>query len=141
MNRNDSPLLLQNLSVCRQGGTYSLGNTSPSVVDANAIKNESYAKIYAYNSFADSTLKLAPSMGTLTPQHWNTLNSQTSPHGSMRHFAQWQGDGANRTLQALENAVQRTFDGWYRPNFSRDASRSIDRSSMNCQGPILLMSR
>ncbi|VDK23733.1 unnamed protein product [Taenia asiatica] len=61
-------------------------------------------------------------MSSLTPQHWVTLNSQTSPHGSLRHFAQWQGEGANKPLQALENAVQRTFDGWYRPNFSRDAS-------------------
>ncbi|KAL5110681.1 Tensin-2 [Taenia crassiceps] len=71
-----------------------------------------------YGARWDSTLRLAPSMGTLTPQHWGTLNSQTSSHGSVRHF----GEGAIKTLQALENAVQHTFDGWYRPNFSRDAS-------------------
>ncbi|VDM32503.1 unnamed protein product [Hydatigera taeniaeformis] len=61
-------------------------------------------------------------MGTLASQHWGTLNSQTSSHGSVRLFTQWQGEGANMTHQILENAVQRTFDGWFRPNFLRDAS-------------------
>ncbi|KAM3179260.1 hypothetical protein ACTXT7_000933 [Hymenolepis weldensis] len=69
----------------------------------------------------DSTLRLAPSTSTLNAQQWGTLASQPSPQEHMRQLAQWQGECASRSQKFIENAVQRTFDRWYRPSFSRDA--------------------
>ncbi|CDS42064.1 Phosphotyrosine-binding SH2 containing protein [Echinococcus multilocularis] len=70
----------------------------------------------------DSTLRLAPSMVTLTPQQWGTLNSQTSLHESMSQFSHWLGEGANKKQNFFQNTSQRTFNQWFKLNFSRDAS-------------------
>ncbi|VDL58386.1 unnamed protein product [Hymenolepis diminuta] len=70
-----------------------------------------------------STLRLAPSTSTLNAQQWGTLASQPSPQEHMRQLAQWQGECASRSQKFIENAVQRTFERWYRPNFSRDACK------------------
>ena len=61
-------------------------------------------------------------MGSIGQQRRGTLCSQVSPQENMRHFAQWQGECASKSQKLIENAVQSTYNKWFRPNFFRDAS-------------------
>lgn len=88
---------------------------------------------------ADSTLRLAPSLGTLATTPGSThggrgtllLDDQASSPQTLTACSLapiWQADGAsNKSYGFIEHAVQRTYDQWFKPKYSRDASESTIR--------------
>ncbi|KAM7538195.1 hypothetical protein Aperf_G00000074694 [Anoplocephala perfoliata] len=69
----------------------------------------------------DSTIRRAPSTGTLNSQHWGSLASEPSPQEQMYQLARWQEECASKSQKFIENAAQRTYGQWFQPNFTRDA--------------------